>query len=418
MLALLRPPPTPNASERRFALAFARALRRYGSPAHEVEDGFDAFARRIGETVRVHVLPTSLIATDTAQEPPVAWFYPDSGGPMVLERLEAAHEVAEAFVARTIDAEEALRRLDRVESAPPRWTAVAAIVASAATSAATAAFLGGGVREAGVASAIGGGTAALSAGLSRFPKATPLIAAAAAFTGGFALQAVGVPVAPEIALLAGLVTFLPGFTLTTALSEIATGHRMTGTGGLVTAATTLLHLGFGVALGTRIGALVFGAAPVAAATPFPAWHLPISTIVFAGTLLVALQIRARWLPAVIAGCTAAVVGEQVGGAWLGPDLGGAFGALCVALVAGLFARLSGRHAATVQVPGLLVLVPGTIGFRAVQALVGQDVQGGVESAFAMVLAATGLAGGTLLGAALVGRSTPVARPLPPKGAQG
>jgi uncharacterized membrane protein YjjB (DUF3815 family) len=48
------------------------------------------------------------------------------------------------------------------------------------------------------------------------------------------------------------------------------------------------------------------------------------------------------------------------------------------------------------VPGLLVLVPGSLGFRSVLALLDNDVLAGVRGAFDMVLVAIALASGILL----------------------
>jgi uncharacterized membrane protein YjjB (DUF3815 family) len=70
-------------------------------------------------------------------------------------------------------------------------------------------------------------------------------------------------------------------------------------------------------------------------------------------------------------------------------------------MANLSARAWDQPAAIVQVPGTLFLVPGTIGFRAVQALLVDDLDQGIQAAFSTLLAAAALVAGTLLGQALV-----------------
>lgn len=47
------------------------------------------------------------------------------------------------------------------------------------------------------------------------------------------------------------------------------------------------------------------------------------------------------------------------------------------------------------VPGILMLVPGSIGFRSISSLLGQDVVIGLKTAMAMLLVAVALAGGLL-----------------------
>jgi uncharacterized membrane protein YjjB (DUF3815 family) len=55
----------------------------------------------------------------------------------------------------------------------------------------------------------------------------------------------------------------------------------------------------------------------------------------------------------------------------------------------------------VQVPGLLILVPGTIGFRSFASLIDRDVITGVDTLFTMLLVAISLVAGLLLSNVLV-----------------
>ncbi|MFN7456830.1 MAG: threonine/serine exporter family protein, partial [Gemmatimonas sp.] len=50
-----------------------------------------------------------------------------------------------------------------------------------------------------------------------------------------------------------------------------------------------------------------------------------------------------------------------------------------------------------QVPGLLILVPGSIGFRSMTSLLGQEVETGIQTAFRVAIVGTSLAAGILAG---------------------
>jgi uncharacterized membrane protein YjjB (DUF3815 family) len=54
-----------------------------------------------------------------------------------------------------------------------------------------------------------------------------------------------------------------------------------------------------------------------------------------------------------------------------------------------------------QVPAILLLVPGSVGYRSLTSLVERDVLFGVETAFRMVLVTVALAAGLLVARALV-----------------
>ena len=68
------------------------------------------------------------------------------------------------------------------------------------------------------------------------------------------------PVSVYITTVAGIIVLVPGFTLTVAMTELATRNLVSGTARLAGAAGTFLAIGFGVALGTRVGVALFGAA--------------------------------------------------------------------------------------------------------------------------------------------------------------
>ena len=71
------------------------------------------------------------------------------------------------------------------------------------------------------------------------------------------------------------------------------------------------------------------------------------------------------------------------------------GALAVGVFANAYARLANRPATVPLLPGLLVLVPGSIGYRALSAFTEQNAVTGLEAAFQMLLVAAALVGGML-----------------------
>jgi uncharacterized membrane protein YjjB (DUF3815 family) len=82
-------------------------------------------------------------------------------------------------------------------------------------------------------------------------------------------------------------------------------------------------------------------------------------------------------------------------------LGAGLGAFLVALAANLHARDPRRAAAVMGVPGLVLLVPGSLGLRGLSALFAADVLSGVESAFRALVVALALVTGGLLANALL-----------------
>lgn len=109
----------------------------------------------------------------------------------------------------------------------------------------------------------------------------------------------------------------------------------------------------------------------------------------------------RDLPIIVGIGAVAFAASRWGGELLGAQLGVAAAAFVVAAASNLFSRLADRPATILLVPGIMLLVPGSLGVRSVAALLGQDTASGVEQAFAALMIALALVAGMLLANAVV-----------------
>jgi uncharacterized membrane protein YjjB (DUF3815 family) len=81
---------------------------------------------------------------------------------------------------------------------------------------------------------------------------------------------------------------------------------------------------------------------------------------------------------------------------------GAFaGATVIGCGANLYARLRDRPALVALTPGIIVLVPGSIGYRSLTALIDRETIQGVDLAFLMIMIGISLVGGILASNALI-----------------
>jgi uncharacterized membrane protein YjjB (DUF3815 family) len=222
-----------------------------------------------------------------------------------------------------------------------------------------------------------------------------LAAAAYALVGSFSLHT---------AVLAGLIVLVPGLTFTTAMTELSTGNLVSGTARLMGAGMTFLKLGFGVALGTRIGAAIFRPG-LELATSAPEWTAWPALVVAAVALTIILQGRLRLLGWVVAasllGYATALYSSQA----LGPELGAFLAAFVVTIACNAYGHLRKRTPVVIQVPAILLLVPGSVGYRALSDLMERDVLSGMQTAFSMIFTAAAMVVGTLLAGLLLRERT-------------
>jgi len=217
----------------------------------------------------------------------------------------------------------------------------------------------------------------------------------AAFVVSLAASALATrtPLSTYLATLGGLIVWLPGLTLSMAMSELNAQHLVSGTARLTGAIMRFLVLMFGVALGSRVAQLAFGAATPAVPTPLPPWSewVALSLAPFAFTVL--MRARPKDAPAILGVCVAAVLGSRAGSRAFGAELGVFAGSLVAGLLSNWLARVRHTPALVTLSPALLLLVPGSVGFRSLALLLDKEVVNGIEAAFRMVIMFAALVAG-------------------------
>jgi uncharacterized membrane protein YjjB (DUF3815 family) len=196
--------------------------------------------------------------------------------------------------------------------------------------------------------------------------------------------------------VSALIVLVPGLTLTVAMTELATRNLVSGAARLSGAVLMFMTIGVGFALGNRLGVLAFGELPNTVPEALPPWTELPALAVASAALLVLFRAHPRDYGWFVGAAALALYGSRAGSELLGPQLGALVGAVLVGVASNLFARQIRRPAAVVQMPGIMLLVPGSVGFRSVASLVQQDTISGVQTAFSMVLVAISLVTGLLL----------------------
>jgi uncharacterized membrane protein YjjB (DUF3815 family) len=82
-------------------------------------------------------------------------------------------------------------------------------------------------------------------------------------------------------------------------------------------------------------------------------------------------------------------------------MGVLIGALCLGVMSNAYARWLDRPAQVVQVPAVLLLVPGSMGFRGMASLLDKDTLTGVDTLFAMFVVSIAIVAGLLVSNAIV-----------------
>lgn len=386
-----------------FVLTLAEALHEHGAAAHRLEGMLTLVARRLGVEARFFSTPTAvMVSFGPPTDHRTALLRVQPGG-VALEKLSLLQTTAVDVTHGTLDIERGRQRIQEIVDAKSRYGPFTTIVAFGFSSMAAAVFLGGGARDIGASFVVGlavGATTHVSARWSAGASVVePLGGTTAALCAGLLAYSFG-GLSTIVITVAGIITLLPGLGITTAMTELATRNLASGTARFAGAAIQLLGVSIGVALGAHIVSVL----PSAMSPGTTTWAAPViasALVVAGGSFTVLLEANPRDVGWIVLGAAVAFVGAFVGNRLFGPELGAFFGALTLGLAGNIFAKIYDRPSVILLIPGLIVLVPGSIGFRGLISMLEADVVHGVDLAFRMTLIATALGAGIILAGILL-----------------
>lgn len=396
----------PYSSDRyaRLVLNLGRALLHVGSPAHRLESSMQIMAERLGLQAEFFSTPTALIVSLGDGDRQQTFLARSEPGSANLSKLADLTEVMEELSAGRIDPQQADERVRSIDAAPPLYGSVLQVLAFVLIGGGVASLLGGGWRET-MMSAPLGAVAGLAIWwmrqhVDRSRLIMPMVAALITFLGTLWCGLDG-HTALMPAILAAMIPLLPGMDLTTAARELSTGHLVSGSSRLAFAVTVFALLTFGLVLGGMAGQAIVGPVELTAASARPTWLPYVGLVSAAFGLMMLIQAHLRDWFWILVVSFIAWIGAGLGG-WLdNPVIGAFFGGLAVGLAGNLFVKLSGRPSSILHIPGLILLVPGSIGLRSLATLLQDDVVTGVETAIVAGIIAVALTTGMILASVLL-----------------
>ena len=393
-----------------FVCEIAGRLHRYGTTAQRLEGTVVGLSQRLGLDCEPWSNPTGLILSFSDPVRPLG--ASDSTrvirlapGETDLHKLSEADRIADAVSMGEMSIAQghtALRALDRTPSV--RWRAMQ-IFASGLAAAAVAGLWRLPWLDMATAGLIGVIIGVLGELIARRPQMKEASDAISALVAGFVAILVANFIAPlnlNTVIIASLIVLLPGMTLTNAVSELTSRHLVSGTARFAGALTTILKLTIGTAIALTIAELLGLEPAVRAWRPQPDWVVWCALVLAAFAFAVLFRARRRDYPLVMAAAMSGYLISRFGGEAFGPQSGVFLAALVTTAAGNLYARLANRPGALIRLPGIIMLVPGSIALRGVISLVqAQDIGAGQEAAMAAINTLMALLAGLLFGSLLV-----------------
>lgn len=379
----------------------AELLHKYGTPSHRLEGVMKRVSMALGIDADFLYTPTSLFVSFRKDHYRAQLLRVDAG-PINLGKLAEFHDCLEVIENQRVPLDECAESLEAIERQLPRFGFIPLALVTGIASGMVTVFLGGGWAEMGTAICLGIVVQILNSSLNRLFPGERLFE----FTAGFTCATLALlasafiyPLDDRITTLASLIVILPGLSVTIAMTELANSHLSSGVSRLAGAVVVFLTLAVGVALAWRLGS-VWRPEQVLP-TPLPAyskfWAALIAPLCFAVFFQARYQDWWKICPVAWLGFLATTLVQSV----YGIEWGAFVGAAVIGILSNLYARFYKRPALILQIPAILLLVPGSLGYLSVTSFIDQQGLAGVESAFSMSLVAMALAGGLITANAVV-----------------
>lgn len=397
--------------EVRFLKRYARKLHTAGVPAHQFERMMTALSDKLGFDCEVLSSPTAIFLSfhyqdDEEDNRPIPMQLLRMQPPAInLGNTAELYHLGNSLLDGEIDVAQANADLKgwQPEQLYPLWLqiicwgltggAVAVMLSASwfgiAAAALTCALLGVLVTQAGDALREGG-LEAIAALFSTF-----LV---------FALNRIVPGLDVFVVIMSSLIVLIPGLALTIAVTELSTDHLASGSARLSGALVTLMKLSLGVLIGTVIvhwfGWSAEHVASGALPSP-PSWFRWPALVASAFSFAVLFSTRKKDFHIAMAAAIVSYLISRAGVAAGGLEFGVLLASMSIAILANLYGRIFKQAGALVRVPGIILLVPGTIGYHGATALF---LDGGANLADTTLLALRlliALVGGLLFGNTLL-----------------
>jgi uncharacterized membrane protein YjjP (DUF1212 family) len=402
---------TDNAAARmQFVVEIARRLHQYGTSAPRLEDAIDAVSARLGLSCHSLSTPTSILFSFTTSGheanalAEVTQVIRVAPGADDLRNLSLVNEIADRVTDGSIGIDEGFRRLGAIRDRPSRLrsvletlsygiaaTAVAAVLESSAADLLAAGLIGTLV---GLVAVVGGSRS----------RVKPAVEAICALLATLIATVVSVEIAPlhlNSVVLASLIVLFPGLTLTTAVRELSTQHLVSGMARFAGAMTTLVKLAFGTVVANQICAVLQLVPPPVASAPVAGWVQWLALICGCFSFAVLFRAARRDVLLVAGSAMLGYLITYYGGRLFTAQFGVFVAGLAMAALGNAYARFIGRPGSLVRVPGIIMLVPGSVGFKTLSLLAQREVFPGIDMAVSLVAILACLVAGLLFGDLLV-----------------
>lgn len=385
-------------------LKTSKAISEAGAPAHRLESYMQILLEKFDLSGSFFAMPTAILASIGEIDNQRTFMVKTNPGDINLGILQKINDVINKLENNQIDIDEALDSINQIskqESEFPIWLT---ILSFGLVSAGFTSLFAGSWHDVLSSALVGWVTGIITIFANRHKHLSQLVAPLVAMVIGFISISISYyfqNIDHFLVSLAGLIILVPGLGITVAMRELSTNHLVSGSSRMAGAVTTLFLLSFGLALGYLLAEAIYGEIAVNKLVATPDWFNYSALIVTALAFTVLFKSRIKDTFWIFISITLAYTGSTIFGIWIDQPFKSLVTVMLIAVTGNIYARISNNPASLMHIPGIILLVPGSIGFHSLSAMYTNNTMTGIQAAFDAMLIAISISIGLLVGNLIV-----------------
>ncbi|KAJ1894501.1 pheromone-regulated protein prm10 [Kickxella alabastrina] len=361
----------------RFICLLAQSMMQYGAPLHHLEDNLSRMAHRLQIPATFTTMPglvlISIEDTSTFTSDTKIIRCPNGYD---MHRLELTDRVFRKVGKNEMDVDEGTRQLTEIMNAPPlfAWYWQLLVWGISSWSVCLLAFSGSWVDSL-AAFILGLGAGCLNLLASRLKGFTNLFEVMVSIMCGFFATVFQRWICFGAVTLSATAVLLPGLLLTTGIIELASRNMNAGTTRVAYALMIAFVIAFGIRLGNDIFVEIFSRPNrvpdmnTAVCSPVSRWWWWLTFPIAISAICMLINVHPRQWHAciIVAGTMFAVFWTLVIHLNL-QIIGPVVSAFVLGLAANIWSKIFKHNAYAIMLPGMMILVPGSVGVRGIMSM--------------------------------------------------
>lgn len=370
-----------------FILQSAKSLHECGLPTHRLEERMTEVCKSLGVESQFFSTPGSIFASITIEGETRSHMIKVTDSELNLEKMDVIEEVIQQVVNQVLEPKLGILELNRTKNIKNRYSGGITALFIGISTAAAACVFGGQLPEIMSAFIMGLGVGGLGLILRYIPqldKVYVLISAVWAVLVAGLFQSYFKDYQIDIATICGLILLIPGFTFTISITEMVNNHLVAGMSRFTTAFITFVMLAIGIGVGKSLVTKMNLPEGEHIWSALPYWKEWIALIFVPLGFVVLFKAKPKDFLWILIGCWISYFSFKVSSQFTSNITAVFIASLLLGVASNLFSRKTLRNPSVMLVPGMILLVPGSLGFLSISKLVASDVVAGIQIALTML----------------------------------